>query len=203
MSKNALFVYGSLMSGMVHHGKISSMIKETKPATCEGLLYRLAVGYPALVERPADNQSVVKGELLILENFKEVIAILDEFEGYSALVPEKSLYLRLEKPVLAEGAKKPSHAFVYFLNPVKLPKDAKLIENGDYRASMATQSPLPMQLTDSQKRYILKLGASSGRDIVPINLDIYRDLLNKGLIVDKGRRLALTNLGTDVFRFLA
>ena len=49
---------------------------------------------------------------------------------------------------------------------------------------------------------ILKLGASSGRDIVPINLDIYRDLLNKGLIVDKGRRLALTNLGFDVYKYL-
>ncbi len=28
-------------------------------------------------------------------------------------------------------------------------------------------------------------------------------LLNKGLIVDKGRRLALTNLGIDVYRYLA
>lgn len=203
MSKNALFVYGSLMSGMVHHGKIKSMVKETKPATCDGLLYRLAVGYPAMLERPADSQAVVKGELLTLENFKDIIAILDEFEGYSVQNPEKSLYLRMEKPVMVDGAKKPVTAFVYFLNPNKLPKEAKLIESGDYRTSMATQSPLPMQLSDSQKRYILKLGASSGRDIVPINLDIYRDLLNKGLIVDKGRRLALTNLGTEVFRFLA
>ena len=68
---------------------------------------------------------------------------------------------------------------------------------------MAAQPPLSNKLSDSQKRYILKLGASSGRDIVPINLDIYRDLLNKGLIVDKGRRLALTNLGFDVYKYLA
>jgi gamma-glutamylcyclotransferase (GGCT)/AIG2-like uncharacterized protein YtfP len=199
MSKNTLFVYGSLMQGMVHHNKLAAMVKEIKPATCEGVLYRLAVGYPALVEGPG----VVKGELLNLNSFKEIIKIIDEFEGFSPTVPEKSLHLRLEKPILVEGAKKPSNSFVYVLNPLKLPKDAVKIESGDYRASMAAQPPLSNQLSDSQKRYILKLGASSGRDIVPINLDIYRDLLNKGLIVDKGRRLALTNLGFDVYKYLA
>jgi gamma-glutamylcyclotransferase (GGCT)/AIG2-like uncharacterized protein YtfP len=201
MSKNTtLFVYGSLMSGMVHHNKIKALVKEVKPATLEGgTLYRLPVGYPAMVE----GTGVVKGELITLNNFKDVIKILDEFEGYSATTPEKSLYVRTEKQVMVEGAKKPVTTYVYILNSAKLPKEATVIESGDYRQVMAAQPPLTTALTDSQKRYILKLGASSGRDIVPINLDIYRDLLNKGLIVDKGRRLALTALGTDVFRFLA
>lgn len=199
MSKNTLFVYGSFMKGMVHHGKLASTVTEIKSATCEGILYRLPVGYPAMVE----GNGTVKGDLLTLENFKELLPLMDEFEGFSPLNPEKSLYTRLEKPVQVEGSNKAVMTQVYFLNPAKLPKEAKIIESGDYRASMASQSPLPLQLTDSQKKYILKLGASSGRDIVPINLDIYRDLLNKGLIVDKGRRLALTNLGTDVFKFLA
>jgi len=199
MSKTTLFVYGSLMSGMVHHNKLAAMVKEIKPATCEGTLYRLPVGYPAMVEGPG----VVRGELINLNSFKDLIKILDEFEGYSATTPEKSLYVRLEKPVLVDGAKKPVTSCVYFLNKIRLPKDATVIENGDYRASMTAQPPLATHLTESQRRYILKLGASSGRDIVPINLDIYRDLLNKGLIVDKGRRLALTNLGIDVYRYLA
>ncbi len=199
MSKNTLFVYGSLMQGMVHHSKIAGMVKDIKPATCEGVLYRLPVGYPAMLE----GAGTVKGEVFTLENFKEIIKILDEFEGYSMQIPEKSLYVRQEKPIMVEGAKKPTNTQVYLLNPLKLPKDAKVIENGDYKASMAAQSPLPLLLSESQKKYILKLGASSGRDIVPINLDIYRDLLSKGLIVDKGRRLALTNLGSEVFRFLA
>ncbi len=199
MSKNTLFVYGSLMKGMVHHNKVAALVKEIKPASIQGTLYRMAVGYPALIE----GTNIVRGELLVLENFKELIKILDEFEGFSAQVPEKSLHVRMEKPATADGAKKPSMTQVYMLNPLKLPKDAKVIEAGDYRASMEIQSPLPLQLNDSQKKYILKLGASSGRDIVPINLDIYRDLLNKGLIVDKGRRLALTNLGSEVFRYLA
>ena len=199
MSKNTLFVYGSMMKGMVHHNKLAAMVKDLKPATVEGVLYRLPVGYPAMV----DGQGTVKGELLTLNNFKDIIKILDEFEGYSATTPEKSLYLRVEKPLLVEGAKKPVTSFVYVLNPIKLPREATVIESGDYRSTMAANPPLSFQLTDSQKRYILKLGASSGRDIVPINLDIYRDLLNKGLIVDKGRRLALTNLGFDVYKYLA
>jgi gamma-glutamylcyclotransferase (GGCT)/AIG2-like uncharacterized protein YtfP len=199
MSKSTLFVYGSLMKGMVHHNKVAAMVKDIKPATCVGTLYRLPVGYPAMVEGPG----TVRGELFTLDKFKDIIKILDEFEGYSQTTPEKSLYMRLEASVMVDGAKKPATSFAYFLNKLKLPKEASVIDSGDYRASMVVQPPLSAQLSESQKRYILKLGASSGRDIVPINLDIYRDLLNKGLIVDKGRRLALTNLGIDVYRFLA
>ena len=199
MSKSTLFVYGSMMKGMVHHNKVAAMVKEVKPGTCEGTLYRLPVGYPAMVEGPG----VVKGELLTLNNFKDLIKILDEFEGFSLTTPEKSLYMRVEKPITLEVGKKPVTSFVYVLNNLKLPKESTVIDSGDYRASMQVQPPLSNLLTGSQKRYILKLGASSGRDIVPINLDIYRDLLNKGLIIDKGRRLALTNLGIDVYRYLA
>jgi gamma-glutamylcyclotransferase (GGCT)/AIG2-like uncharacterized protein YtfP len=198
MSKTAsLFVYGSLMKGMIHHNKIAALVKEVKPAECQGSLYRLPVGYPVMVE----GEGIVRGELLTLDNKKDIFPLLDEFEGYSPTNPEKSLYIRSEKTVMVEG--KEVIAFVYVLNKAKLPKEALQIDGGDYRQSMAAQVPFVAQLTDSQKKYILKLGASSGRDIVPINLDIYRDLLNKGLIVDKGRRLALTTLGADCYRYLA
>jgi gamma-glutamylcyclotransferase (GGCT)/AIG2-like uncharacterized protein YtfP len=186
------------MKGMVHFDKLASLVTQAKPATCQGTLYRLAVGYPAMVE----GTGTVKGELLTLESFKDIINIIDEFEGYSVQNPEKSLCQRVEREVKFEDGTS-EMAWVYLLNPDKLPKDAKLIESGNYRSSLEAQKPLPMLLNESQKKYILKLGASSGRDIVPINLDIYRDLLNKGLIVDKGRRLALTNLGFEVFKFLA
>lgn len=58
------------------------------------------------------------------------------------------------------------------------------------------------QLTEKQRQYIVKLGNSSGRDILPINLDLYRELIKLELVKDKGRRLALTTLGQDVFRSL-
>lgn len=70
------------------------------------------------------------------------------------------------------------------------------------QSSLINSHPVAMTLTENQKRYILKLGASSGRDIVPIKLELYRELMNKGLVVDKGRRLALTALGKEVYRYL-
>ena len=76
------------------------------------------------------------------------------------------------------------------------------IENGDWRQSLKENPVLPDSLTEKQVCYIRKLGASSGRDIVPIDLQLYRELMKLDLIVDKGRRLALTKLGKDVYRFL-
>jgi len=58
------------------------------------------------------------------------------------------------------------------------------------------------QLTAKQVNYIKKLGSSSGRDIVPIDMELYRELMKMELIVDKGRRLALTKLGKEVFSYL-
>lgn len=61
---------------------------------------------------------------------------------------------------------------------------------------------LSEQLTEKQRSYVVKLGKCSGRDIVPIDLNLYRELLKLELVVDKGRRLALTPLGQNVFKSL-
>lgn len=59
------------------------------------------------------------------------------------------------------------------------------------------------QLTDKQRSYVLKLGAARARDIVPIqDLNLYRELLKLEMIVDKGRRLALSQLGRQVYQHL-
>ena len=58
------------------------------------------------------------------------------------------------------------------------------------------------QLTERQSSYIRKLSQTTGRDIVPIDLDLYRELMKLNLIVDKGRRLALSKLGKEIARFL-
>ncbi len=57
-------------------------------------------------------------------------------------------------------------------------------------------------LTEKQRLYIQKLGTTTGRKIVPIDLTLYRELMKLNLIEDKGRRVALTKLGTEVFRQL-
>lgn len=199
MSKSAIFVYGSLMKGMVHHSKVASFVKESHQASTTGVLYRLPSGYPAMVE----GDGTVRGELLELDNFSEIIKLLDEFEGFSQTNPAKSLHMRAEKQVVVDGSSDPIVAYTYLLNEKKLPKDAQRIDSGDGHENFKANPPLEASLSESQKKYIIKLGGSSGRDIVPINLDIYRDLLNRGLIIDKGRRLALTSLGAEVFRYLS
>ncbi len=55
-----------------------------------------------------------------------------------------------------------------------------------------------LELSLRQANYVKKLGQISGRDILPIDLDLYRELMKLGLIIDKGRRLALTDLGKKV-----
>ncbi len=64
------------------------------------------------------------------------------------------------------------------------------------------QSSILSILTERQEAYIKKLGKSTGREIVPIDLPLYRELMNLELIVDKGRRLALSKLGHEVYRNL-
>lgn len=58
------------------------------------------------------------------------------------------------------------------------------------------------KLTERQKTYIQKLAQARGREIVPVDMALYRELMSLELIVDKGRRLALTKLGTEISLFL-
>ncbi len=69
--------------------------------------------------------------------------------------------------------------------------------------SAATIKVESLELSSRQASYVKKLGQISGRDILPIDLDLYRELMKLGLIIDKGRRLALTDLGKKVAAQLA
>jgi hypothetical protein len=93
-------------------------------------------------------------------------------------------------------------AWTYLLSPEKVPSNAQLIAEGDWEKALRDQPPLSEKLTDKQKRYVLKLGASSGREIIPIDMTLYRELMSLELIVDKGRRLALSRLGQELYQHL-
>ena len=67
---------------------------------------------------------------------------------------------------------------------------------------MVKQPPIVNLLQDRHKDYIVRLSKTKGRDILPIKLDLYRELLSMELIVDKGRRLALTPLGKEASLFI-
>jgi gamma-glutamylcyclotransferase (GGCT)/AIG2-like uncharacterized protein YtfP len=194
-----IFVYGSLARGNIHFSKFFNEDQITPNVAIRGAAYRLEVGYSVI---STENQSqMVAGELVTCNRSEILLSILDEFHGFSFKTPEKSLFLRILTDIYMEdGSTK--KAYVYSINPLKLPKTAKLIENGNWMEDFSKNPPVTEKLKEKEKEYIRKLGNSSGRDIVPIQLELYRGLMNLGMIVDKGRRLALSKLGQEVFRYL-
>jgi gamma-glutamylcyclotransferase (GGCT)/AIG2-like uncharacterized protein YtfP len=199
MKLDTLFVYGSLTQGMVHYSRIADHIEDQIHAIARGSVYRLEVGYPVFMNQ---GLTPVPGILIRLQKSDILQKLMDEFHGYSPLSPEQSLFLRSEIDVTLDSSNELVRTHTYSINPKKLPRSAILINDGDWKKSLTEKAPLTQNLTPNQRNYIQRLGRSTGRDIVPINLDLYRELMNKGLIVDKGRRLALTPLGQEVFRYL-
>ena len=131
-----------------------------------------------------------------------VYRLLDEFHGVSPFAPQKSLFFKESVNVASEDGQVRS-ATIYMMNPTLLPKAAHLIEHGDWLADLREKPALADTLTERQANYVRRLAASSGREIVPIDMQLYRELLKLELIVDKGRRLALSKLGHEVARFIS
>jgi len=199
MLGESLFIYGSFSEGMVHFEKISKYIKEKHKAWARGSVYRLEVGFPVLL---AEGSSRVEGTLVKIKETELLLSILDEFHGYSSTEPAKSLYFREEITVETESSVELQPCFTYRLNPAKLPSTAQLLVDGDWKTALSKNPALIDSLTDRQKCYIQKLSVSSRRDTIVYPLDVCRDLERRQLIVDKGRRFALTNLGLEVSRYL-
>jgi len=199
MTTTRFFVYGSMTEGMVHFSKIQDFILSSVNAAVMATAYRLKVGFPALSRGGSD---VVPGQLVELKSSDLLVGLLDEFFGFNRHDIDKSLYSREEVQVLIEGSSEPVKAWAYFLNPCKLPANATVICGGDWKKSLQEDPGLVEKLTERQRTYICKLGRCSGREIVPIDLTLYRELMNMELIIDKGRRLALSPFGREVYRHL-
>ncbi len=192
-----LFTYGAMTENRVHYGRICEFITEKKSALLQGSVYRLESGYPVYSNEGGD---LIPGDLVRLSGGPTFWKILDELSGFTAQNPDRSLFHRLA--VAANVGGEAISCQVYAVNVSRLPRSVQKITGGDWQRDLQEREPMVQLLTPNQRNYIQKLGRSTGRDIVPINLDLYRELMNKGLIVDKGRRLALTNLGQEVFRYL-
>lgn len=197
MNGQMLFVYGSMAEGMVHFEKIKDLIISVVPAVARGTVYRLKVGYPAMV---LNGQDFIQGNLVELKSSEMIWHLLDGFYGFNQQDPGKSLYLRESLNVMANDSL--LAAWVYVLPPEKVPVNAQVIDGGDWQTALKAQPPLSERLSEKQKNYVLKLGASSGREIIPIDMGLYRELMSLELIVDKGRRLALSRLGQELYRHL-
>lgn len=193
------FAFGSFAPGLVHYPKVTNLITERKQAFVRGTLYRLRCGYPALIPDPSAD--LVEGYLYDLRAPESYWAILDELLQVDPLNQEKSFFQRLTVPVQVDNFTTTA-AETYCLNPKKKTKAHKIITGGNWQKDLANNPPAHLSLQERQKQYIHKLSRSKGRDIVPIKLDLYRELMNLELIVDKGRRLALTPLGKETAFFM-
>lgn len=197
MNNKLLFVYGSLTEGMVHFGKIRDFIKSVRPAFAKGSVYRMKVGFPAMA---LDGQDTIRGQLLELEASDLMWHLLDGFFGFNSQDPSKSIFLK--ECIYIMVGDQMMQAWAYVLNKEKCNNQMQFIEGGDWEGAMKDIPPLTEKLTEKQRNYVLKLGGSSGREIVPIDLNLYRELLSLEIIVDKGRRLALSKLGVELYKML-
>ncbi len=199
MTTMRFFMIGSWTEGMFHFQKLLPFIISVENATIKASVYKLPIGFPVLTNSPTH---VIHGQLLELQADEALLVLLDTLHGVKRMAPEKGLHVRSTVNVTkASGEQEPAE--VYFFNPQKLTSKAIFIEQGDWKKALSDTVPLPMALTDKQRCYVMKLGCVKGRDIVPINdLTLYRELMKLELIVDKGRRLALSSLGKEVYSHL-
>ncbi|MCB0347796.1 MAG: gamma-glutamylcyclotransferase [Bdellovibrionales bacterium] len=196
MLNHALFVCGSLCQGMVHHKLLQDSILKVSPAVTQGNAYRLEVGYPVF---SATGTNSIQGELIELKATEILWPLLDQFFSFSEDKLEKSLFHR--KPIHVTTDSGVFEVFAYSINPTKMPKTAKLILDGDWRKDIKLTAPVTTELTVDEADYIKKLGKCTGREIVPYT-PLTRELEKRGIVVDKGRRPALTKLGKEIFHYL-
>lgn len=199
MTTMRFFAIGSWTEGMLNFDKLKDFIVSYETASIEGSVYRLPIGFPVYMDQGGDE---ISGQLIELKTDETLVSLMDSFHGVHFSDATKGLHQRILKTVRKISGQI-EQAHVYIFNPNKLSKNAKLIANGLWKESLTIDPPLTQQVTGRQKAYILKLGAAKGRDIIPVDdLALYRELMKLELIVDKGRRLALSSLGKDVYNHL-
>lgn len=203
MATMRFFVIGSWTEGMLHFQKLKPFIISYETATLKADVYRVPAGFPVIVENLdcSVNDEIV-GQLVELKSDETLVALMDSFHGVHHADENKGVHFRRLMNV-QKSSGDIEEAQVYMYNPKKLNAKSKKIEGAIWQEVMKNDPPLSEQLSERQKVYVLKLGAAKARDIVPINdLTLYRELMKLELIVDKGRRLALSSLGKEVYKHL-
>lgn len=113
--------------------RVDSKLQYEGRGSIRAALFDLGI-YPAAV--PADDQSVVWGEVYQTEDPASVLATLDEIEGYRPNEPERSLYTRALTDVTLEDGRS-QRAWAYFYNaPLG---QARRIDSGDYLAHLSAK----------------------------------------------------------------
>jgi gamma-glutamylcyclotransferase (GGCT)/AIG2-like uncharacterized protein YtfP len=124
---DCVFFYGTLMTGFDRRERIGidRKLRYIGRGWIEAALFDLGI-YPAAVPAPDDR---VWGEVYRMDAPEEVLAALDEIEGYCPSEPDASLYQRVESRVTLENGA--THmVWAYFYN-APLGR-AERIASGDY-----------------------------------------------------------------------
>jgi gamma-glutamylcyclotransferase (GGCT)/AIG2-like uncharacterized protein YtfP len=106
--------------------RITSKLSYSGRGAMRAALFDLGI-YPAAV--PADDDSLVWGEVYETNDPSTVLSVLDEIEGYRSNQPERSLYTRVLTDVTLQDGRV-EKAWAYFYN-APLGR-AQRIESGDY-----------------------------------------------------------------------
>ena len=125
---------------------------------------------------------------------------LDELLGVNQLEAEKCFLNRRSVLVMVDSSIS-IKAQIYCINPKKITKAYKKISLYQLSGKINKKPEVLTKLKDRHRRYISKLSKTKGRKIIPIEMELYRELLSMDAIVDRGRRLALTPLGKEVCLF--
>ncbi|GAA3822328.1 gamma-glutamylcyclotransferase [Streptomyces coacervatus] len=129
------FVYGTLLPGEINHDLfLRGRTEHEEPARLNGAVLYDGPGYPYAVE---ERGGVVHGELVtaLPEEYGELLVALDRLEEYAPGDP-CSLYERVERAVVRDGADTAVRAWVYVAGPAvaaRLRARGKLIGSGDWR----------------------------------------------------------------------
>jgi hypothetical protein len=195
----SFFLYGVYDEGQTCYSRFQNLITNSQTAYVQGTLYKLASGLSLLSPR---GDKTVPGRLVELNIEESHWPIVDALNGYNASAGKKNFIVRepVEVSVL-EGA--PVSAQTYCMSSERKTLGCQEITDPSVYATFVNGQPsLIDRLTERQKTYIQKLSQAKGREIVPVDMALYRELMSLELIIDKGRRLALTHLGQEVSLFL-
>lgn len=196
---SSFFIYGVYDEDQKCHARFKNFIVKKEKAYTKGSLHVLSCGLGLL---SPEGQSVIPGHLIELEIPDSYWPILDMLSGFDASSAKKSFVHRQPVSVSLLEAQ-PLQTQAYCINPEKKIAGIKRLEGEELHAYFEKPTAcLIDKLTERQKTYIQKLAQAKGREIVPVDMALYRELMSLELIVDKGRRLALTRLGSEISLFL-
>lgn len=127
-----LFVYGTLLPSEAPE-EIASIVKRFRrlgAAQVRGRLYDFGEFPGAVLD--SSSRTVVHGELVALPPHGRSLDLLDQYEEFDPMAPEKSLFIRQKAKIrMANGSSREAWIYVYNRPPGK----AKLVRGGNYLRS--------------------------------------------------------------------